>query len=463
MVRQLSPSRQTWQRFAQRVIVERRRFTKNAWLPHFRRLRRDIEAYHGALAQLDDPAGEVLDPRELLIWAWCVLMAAPENTAQHYAAIPEAGSDGSGLAEQTRALRRRHYRMFGMETSPEMQMRWLGALVRALDEDLSCIDYWPRRGSAWSAADWQPAGYPCFIVPVRRDYRCENFKERDRRATRYHAVVPAALGDLTIELIRYPDVTPAPEARRWKYGAAVFPGMTLALDLIDEQFLVSGASLGEDAAALIGHQVSTAVDAACDVLVWPELTVPDERLVAIAAALTQDPLGDHRRVALTVAGSWHREAGGGMVNRAPVLNSRGRLLFHYDKRRKFPLDTGEREAIEAGSILPVIVMEDRLVSVAICRDFCDDCADPVYNELGVDLVLVTSLGRESTISAHQRGAKALQSQQGAVTFVVQQVPAVAGHAPAEPPAYSFASPPGPAPTPVADAQSEPIRVLTARR
>jgi predicted amidohydrolase len=160
------------------------------------------------------------------------------------------------------------------------------------------------------------------------------------------------------------------------------------------------------------------------------------------------------------------------VNRATVLRSRGRPLLHYDKRRQYPY-ADRREGIVAGGVLPVIVMEDRLVSIAICRDFCDDCAEDVYDELGVDVVLVPSLGDKSTMDAHSRSAKRLQSRQGAISFIVQQVPVITGTlAPVgDPPAYSFAEPSQePAESKTGSraaapdlAQFKPFRALRARR
>jgi predicted amidohydrolase len=217
--------------------------------------------------------------------------------------------------------------------------------------------------------------------------------------------------------------------------------MTIDVDLIgDDKFRLSGAPFA-GAEAVIGQQIAGALGYGCDALIWPELAVPEDRLATIVTLLASDPLADPRRIPLVLAGSWHVEVGGRWFNRATILQSRGVDLTIYDKRRQFPI--GElREGIDAGGILPVIVMEDRLVSVAICRDFCDDCAEAVYHELGVDLMLVPSMGLLSTMEAHDRSAKKLQSQQGAISFVVQQVPVETGKAaPAgEPVAYSFAAP-----------------------
>jgi hypothetical protein len=304
MTRKKRSSRELWQRFAEDVIVERRRFAPSRWMRHFKRLRHDIEAHRAALEGLGSEAAEgEVDPRELLVRAWCVLMAAPQNTAQHFAGIREQAPEGKGLSDEAAKLRMRGYTMHGLETSPEMQMRWLAALVRAIDGDLAGIDYWPRQGAQWRARDWQVQGYPCFVVPVRRDYRCEDGKERGRRATRYHAIVPAALGELKVELVLHPEVASAAGPHAWTYGAVMFEGMTIDIEPIgDDQFRLSGAPL-DGAEAHIAGQVEAALEHGCDALVWPELAVPEDRLRAIAAALSKDPWADARRVPLVVAGS----------------------------------------------------------------------------------------------------------------------------------------------------------------
>jgi hypothetical protein len=461
--------RKRWQALATAVLSERTKFTSAKWLPHFKRLRLAIQRHRHVLEVIGAPPGAGdPEPRELLVWAWCVLMAAPKNTSQFYTRIRETTDDGRGLQDEARQLRSRAYAMRGLETSPEMQMRWLGGLVRAIDADIAGLDEWPRPLSEWSSDDWRPAGYPCFVIPVRREFRAEEGKERERRGMLQHAIVPAMLGELEVHLALHPDVNPKGSARAWTYGAAVFDGLTIDVDRIgDDAFRVADAPLHDESGVLAEH-LEQALSAECDVLAWPELTVPPERLQSIRAALKRDPLADRRRIPLSVAGSWHVEIDGRRVNRTEILQGRGRPLASYDKRREFTFER-RHEEILAGERLLVIVTEERLISVAICLDFCDDCADDVYDWLNVDLVLVPSMGDVKTLEAQHRSAKGMQSRQGAVTFLVQQVPVETGTALNEgaPAAYSFASPPqevgGKAVQPPADRQDEPFRAIRARR
>jgi hypothetical protein len=63
-------ARERWQRFAEKVVVEHRRFSPSKWLPHFNRLRREIADRRFLLEGLGREAGDSeIDPCELLIWA----------------------------------------------------------------------------------------------------------------------------------------------------------------------------------------------------------------------------------------------------------------------------------------------------------------------------------------------------------------------------------------------------------
>ena len=188
--------------------------------------------------------------------------------------------------------------------------------------------------------------------------------------------------------------------------------------------------------------------------------MPPARQAAVRAQLKADPLGDPRRIPIVVLGSWHVEEDGHFFNRAEAVTGRGKALASCDKRRKFAF-AQRYEAIAPAQRVTVIVMEDRLVAVAICLDFCDDTADEVYRHLGADLVIVPSMGDLKTVEAHQRHAKQLQSQQGSVSLVVQQHPSLPGQADAAAPdGYSFTVD---APRTASVEQRTPFRSLQARR
>lgn len=464
MPARLQRDRAAWHNLTRQVLVERRLFSRSRWMPHFDRLRRNIEAHSHVLQAIGTVMPEgAPDPRELLIWAWCTLMSMPEDQAQGYAGLKESPADGRGIDELANSLRDSGYRLSGLPTALDNQVRWLAALVRAIDADLAGINFWPDHNSRWSAQDWQPNGYPCFVVPVQRDYRCVDHKERDQRATRYHAIVPSQVGDLTVSLALHAEVTASKPSRAWRYGAAVFDEMVIEVQLVGEDGFVLSDAPCPSAAAIISEQIETAIRDSCDVLAWPELTVPEDRLTQIRSRLGHDPLASPARVPIVVAGSWHLPRGSGHINRAPVLQSRGTPLTHCDKRRQFPY-LGKREAITPGREVPVIVMEDRLVGVAICRDFCDDCTSDIYAALCLDLLIVPSMGAASTTEAHERHCKTLQSRQGAVSLIVQQYPLQAGEPSPPAPGYSLIRPEGPAGgEKLPQEQTERLRVLISRR
>lgn len=459
-------ARQYWQGQLHAHVVERRTLSVPKWQRVFERLLTDLQTHLAATRGVggDVPAGGI-DPREPLLWAWCVLLSMPEEFGQHYRRLQEgSASPSSGIEGNAAELRAADYAWTGLKTARTVQVEWLAAVVRGLDADLAGIDYWPRRREGWSVAAWQPDGYPCYIVPVQRNYRLELGKERERRATRYHAVVPIALGDLEVELTLHDQVAKAEReapAHFWKYGAAVFPDLKLTVHEIGEdQFLLDEAKVADDQ-GIIAAQIGQALTGRCDVLAWPELTMPEGRVEAVRAGLRADPLGDPRRIPIVVAGSWHVADGADHYNRSEVLTARGKPLATCDKRRVFQFG-GRYEAIRAGHKVPVIVMEDRLVAIAICLDFCDDCGLEVYRHLGVDLVIVPSMGDDKTVDAHERHAKILQSQQGSITLVVQQHPVLESKPdPAAPPGYSFTQG-APRSAPAVE-QRAPFRSLEARR
>ena len=370
----------------------------------------------------------------------------------------------SGIEGHAAELRAADYAWTGLKTARTVQVEWLAAVVRGLDADLAGIDYWPQSREGWTVAAWQPDGYPCYVVPVQRNYRLELGKERERRATRYHALVPVAIGSLQVDLRLHDQVARAErdaQPRLWRYGAALFPDLKLVVrEIGEDQFLLEDAKVADDR-GIIAAQVGQALTGRCDALVWPELTMPEARVDAVRATLRLDPLGDPRRVPIVVAGSWHVAEGDEHLNRSETLTGRGKPLATYDKRRVFEFG-GRYEAIRAGTGLTVIVMEDRLVAIAVCLDFCDDCGLEVYRHLGADLVVVPSMGDGRTVDAHERHAKTLQSQQGSVTLVVQQHPVLESRPdPDAPTGYSFARD-APSNAPPVE-QRTPFRSLEARR
>jgi hypothetical protein len=458
-------ARTYWQRQLSNLVVEQRKLSRTAWMRVFERLLKDLPEHLGCIHGIGRAVSpREIDPREPFLWAWCTLQAMPSDTGQDYKRLAEGSvASGFGIEYHAASLRSVGYRWTGLKTAKSLQIEWLAAVVRGLDADLTGIDFWPAAGEKWNQASWMPDGYPCFVVPVTRDYRLENHKDRERRATRYHAVVPAAIGDLTVKLSLHDQVSSSASSGQktiWSYGAAVFPNMTVTTKAVgDDEFVVTEAIVDSDA-HVITSQLGQALAARCEVLAWPELTMSLTRQDILKAALNADPLGDRRCVPIVVAGSWHVDEGGEIYNRAEAMTGRAKPLATCDKRRKFKFDD-RYEAIKPGETLTVIVMEDRLVTVAICLDFCDDGDDEIYRRLGADVVIVPSMGDLKTVRAHERHAKELQSQHGTVSLIVQQHPILTGNVePLAPPGYSFTVE---APRDIDVEQRPPYRTLQSRR
>ena len=452
--------RRYWQMKTKQILCEKRRLSATAWQNLFGHLVKDIRRIAACLPRIAEvglPDG--LDPREPLIWAWCVLHAMPDDVEQRYRALRETSADLSGIEDRVDQLREDGYLMEGLPTAISLQIPWLAVLARTLDADLSGVDYWPEDIDEWEPVQWQPEGYECYVVPVTRSFRLGDGRQAQRRALRYHAILPVRTGSVAVRLTLHPDLAKDDEARdpiEWAYGAAIFPGLDVVPDVRpDSTFILIDAPL-QEAETVLARQISQALDHSCDILAWPELTMPLDRLQSLKDILGADPLAPGR-IPLIVAGSWHEGVGDGeFVNRCHLLRARGETLATYDKRRQFPW-RGNTEGIRPGNELRILVMEDCLVGIAICRDLCDDLAREGYADLSTDLVLVPSMGDPETTDAHSRHCKSLRSLQGTVAVVVQQNPFAD---PAEPPGASFMAPP--TPTRSAAAQRSEFRALPAR-
>jgi len=102
------------------------------------------------------------------------------------------------------------------------------------------------------------------------------------------------------------------------------------------------------------------------------------------------------------------------------LGKFGQKLFTIEKNLAYADNDLGREQIEGAFTIPVLWTDRHLIAFGICKDFCaiDSTATP-YEKLGVDLVVVPSMGEKSTMEAHLTVAKILHVA-GGRAFVVQQ-------------------------------------------
>ena len=311
---------------------------------------------------------------------------------------------------------------------------WLMAAivqVRALDQALAQGLSDAGLGPRLDPRQWAVPQHGAYVVP-RGPWRLDGSVPKrgepySRRGLRHHTVLPMEVGGLRVRPVHLP-TGPLPGGRL-ALGAALFRQPELQLRAVEDGphgrgFLAEGFTAA-DMEATIARQAAAAFADGCFAAVWPELTMPPEARQALARQLAFEALrhGPDRPLRLVVAGSWHepREEGG-WSNLARVLGRTGEVLCSYAKFAAFHDEAWGEEAILRGDELPVIVTGDLVVGLAICKDFCDRAVASPFAELPVDLILVPSLGRTSTLAGHLANAEDLRLRTGTIVFVVQQLP-----------------------------------------
>ena len=306
------------------------------------------------------------------------------------------------------------------------QARALKALaiqIRAVDALLGYLNTRANRPPAASASEWLNSTRDAYVIPSRRrrDLGSAGGDRLgyDRRGTLRHRIIPATLDGMPIRPVAIGSLDASAEERPVTVGAALFPGLSLKTKPSGEGFLAQVVVHPD-----IGGTISRQVDALSDAhaLVWPELTIDDDGLEAIQAALAARAFDVGTGVDVVVAGTWHRARPGGDFNVAPVLDGTGDMKAEYAKVAPFAHDDLGWEAIEQGDRLLVLVCDRFLAAVAICKDYCDLGSSPPWERLDVDLMLVPSMGGETTMAGHlarasrgaiERDQRALVAQHGA--------------------------------------------------
>ncbi len=212
------------------------------------------------------------------------------------------------------------------------------------------------------------------------------------------------------------------------FGGALFRGLDLeeSEGLDEDRFLISGVVCADQLSAL-NDGIAQAHSDACAVLTFPELTIPPDLRERIRDALQ---IGDARvagtdgvphLIPLVVAGSWHEPSNGQWRNVATIFDGYGREVARHAKLLPYIDETGRLEAITSGDALTVLVSEDALLAVGICRDFCERGAGlNSYALLDVDIFLITSFGDGKTMAGHFQTATDVQIRYRAQVFITQQ-------------------------------------------
>lgn len=240
---------------------------------------------------------------------------------------------------------------------------------------------------------------------------------------RYHAVIPTTIvtnsATFPVQIKRSPPWTSVPRDRvvlaTTSFGDGAF------LERGDDGSFVSVAT-----AAQRGHDMVQALTnaRACevDVLVAPELTLPPVIRDTLIAHLQE-----HDGPSLLVPGSFHErvvlpDGTSCVVHQAMLLDRHGNSLLVHRKIAPFgKLVPGQPSTVEAfapGNQITAIVTPIGLVAVAICKDFCDDDVQTVWQKVQPEWLLVPAYGDGA--SAHGAAAARIARMVGTVTVLAHE-------------------------------------------
>ena len=238
-----------------------------------------------------------------------------------------------------------------------------------------------------------------------------------RRGTPFHRVIPKKLGSFVQRLHRLDALDPEPDRPR-PLGAAMFERFELHYEGDGDTFRILGIDC-DGAEPTIDRQVSAARAARCSAVVWPELTMPPPNVEALVRRLDAEAYSAEQAKGpdWVLAGSWN--SGEPSRNSTPVLDAYGNLIFEFAKSIPYRETGLGREAMEPGYEVLILVTDRELIAFGICRDFCELGQKTPWSGLNVDLVVVPSMGDETTMQSH-RAAAQVGAAGGQRAFVVQQ-------------------------------------------
>ncbi|WP_313592049.1 hypothetical protein [Agrobacterium cavarae] len=306
----------------------------------------------------------------------------------------------------------------------------LVGLLRALDHHVRTQT--THFGHEASAEDWKIKD--CYLIPRKvATWHLPKWSHGlKRRGLLFHRVVPASIGYIPVTPVPFRLISDDTVVNK-QVCAAVLPDFEIQLSP-KGQASFHALSTNENAhKEIIIKQLSDSTKKPCLSIVWPELTVPPTLRKSIENYLCSNSLGRQLRTPdVVLPGSWHEDVDGQRRNVARIYDRFGVEWIRHNKIvQYFDREYGDEE-IEQGDEVFVIVTDDVLISVAICKDFCGSSTEShPYADLNVDLILVPSMGDMETLLSHRRVAETIQLQTGCRAFVVQhqlpiEKPGVAG-------------------------------------
>ncbi|HEV2553637.1 MAG TPA: hypothetical protein VGV17_07765 [Bosea sp. (in: a-proteobacteria)] len=296
----------------------------------------------------------------------------------------------------------------------------IAAEIRALDRHL--VDY--RRDKKGSPFESRIEVGDAWVLlsrgPMWREKLVKQGEPYRRRGMLHHRAVPMRVGGYIVTLAEVADPRVGGRGDDNKLAAAMVHGLELHPSIAEGKFSITDIT-APAALQSMEAQVDLAAKANCWVLAWPELSVSAEVRRELAKSLLERSIDKPMPPAVIVAGSSHEVCEKGRVNRAHILTKSGDKIAHHEKAVPyFEASEWGIEDIDSGNEIAVLVSRGPSFAVAICKDFCDRSQANPYVELDVDLIVVPSMGRETTAASHVHAAQDLKTKAGATVFVVQQ-------------------------------------------
>lgn len=387
-----------------------------------------IVALNAALTQFDSTSPE--DLPDIIASIYDVLTNLPPAQQQLFEPISDEQMDVHVQSRASAAVA--GSLIVRSSGSPSQVIADAVILLRAAEQTLAQFGRYIEGDKEGNLEDaWQTKDGRHYVIPHVRAIRAKLGKTLKRRALHLFRVLPAREGDRNIRLYRGKIPYNAETRMRLKagkpinYGAAFFPKLQLEVLETASDFTVTGLN-GYDAESLISSQVLQGRKEQCSAIIWGELTMRQKDVTFLATQLRDNFLSEGTSPQFVAAGSWHIKTGDETRNIATVLDGAGRPLLTYAKYMKYEW-RGLYEAIVPGTEIPVLISEDQMFTMSICRDFLDETTEPPFRKLHVDIALVSSMAPShpdnQTMINHAVTANVMKVRYGTRALVVQQLPA----------------------------------------
>lgn len=196
-------------------------------------------------------------------------------------------------------------------------------------------------------------------------------------------------------------------------GVRVVAGVVVndALDEFDlpaEGFPIRPSDTGKQT-SLVQQAADLAFDGPAELVVFPELAVPQDGVDLLVAAV----VGCRRNVAV-VAGSFHAEVDGGRQNLSTLVTPAGDRIT-FAKRTPF-WDAKTRESIDAvADPLRILVAGNVRLAVAVCKDSLTEPTVEVLAHCGANLIVAPSMSRVTNL--HEITAQLFAMRAHALTVI----------------------------------------------